>query len=750
MIGFLTPAALFGLALLSIPIILHIFKPRKVRQTPFSSLRWLRASQHRISRRIRLHQILLFLLRAGFVTLVVLALAKPIFSSKANSGAADRLVIVDVSRSMGYQTADGKTPLDAARQVAEQLATNVLGGDRTTVILASNKSRALGPLVGDASPYVRGLRAAQTDLCDTDLSAALPLVRPLLGADRKNERVELYFLTDNYVNNWRQGPINKFVNEAAKEDLKVQVNVVEVRTPAAQNAWVADARRIDITNPAKRRIVRVELGAAGPESLRRTIRLTGIDGVPDRAESVTLQPGQPLRVDFDVPSEIDLKGKVAKITLNPSDALANDDTYWLNLDATAATRVLIVEPETTQVEENQPGFHLRTALEALNSMAPGSLNVIRRKPTDILTSDLAETEIVILVDVPKLDDGNLAALQDHVKNGGGMLVFLGNDIDLPFYNTRLRNPTRPTDTLSPAELKERANSQLTEKGLAPLSRVQWQHPLFARLSDPIYGDIEQVRFRTYHQMEVDPHQTGVEVLARIGDGPPAVVERLLGGGKVLFFNTTANDEWTDLPRKKSFLPLLDRAIKYLGRGPMRGSFIAGEPVNIPLRLLPENTPATLILPDGKSQPAAVRRVSGQAILRLEEPPQLGIYTVDYTTPTGRVSFPFVVNAGPEDSRLEPVEVESLRGWWGQVPVQVFKPDRVTGQVDLQQTRLMLDIWLLAAACCLLAAEFFFVHWLCPNVNPTVVTHSIVQQQGFLAPSAEEPEPESSPVLQKTR
>src|SRR5436190_23113444 len=105
MIGFLTPAALFGLGLLAIPIILHIFKPRKVRQTPFSSLRWLRASQHRISRRIRLHQILLFLLRAGFVTLIVLALAKPIFSSRAGSGAADRIVVLDVSRSMGYQNA---------------------------------------------------------------------------------------------------------------------------------------------------------------------------------------------------------------------------------------------------------------------------------------------------------------------------------------------------------------------------------------------------------------------------------------------------------------------------------------------------------------------------------------------------------------------------------------------------------------------------------------------------------------------
>ena len=654
---------------------------------------------------------------------------------------------------MGYQNADGKTPLDAARKVAEQLVTNVVGGDRTTVILASNKSRALGPLVGDASPYLRGLRAAQSDLSDTDLSAALPLVRPMLGSQRQNERVELYFLTDNYAANWRQGPINKFVSEATHDKLPVTVNVIEVRSPAAQNAWIADARRLDIKTPAKRRLIRVELGASGPDMLRRTVRLTGIEGLQDRVEQVQINPGQPLRVDFEISPEIDLKGKVARLVLDPADSLANDDVYWLNLDATAATRILIVEPDTTEVAELQPGFHLRTALDALGMATPGSLNVVRRKPTDILTSDLSESETVILVDVPKLDEGNLSALREHVRNGGGLMVFLGPEVDPQFYNTRLRDPARPADTLSPVELKDRVQAPVSEKGLPPLSAVRWQHPLFARLSDPIYGDIEQARFKIYHQVRVDENQTGVEVLARIGDGTPVVIERLLGSGKVLFFNTSANDAWSDLPRKKSYLPLLDRALKYLGRGPLRGNFLAGEPVTIPLRQLPNDASVTLTLPDGKTQPGTVSRVSGQAVLRLEEPPQLGSYLVDYSLATGKVSFPFVVNAGPEESRLEPAELESLKTWWGQIPMQMYKPDKASGQVDLQQTRILLDFWLMAAACALLAAEFFFVHWLCPNVNPKVTTQSVVQQHGFMKSDHEAASDETasakSPVLQKT-
>ena len=112
MFEFLAASALFGLGLLVIPILLHIFKPRKVRQTPFSSLRWLRASQHRISRRIQWHQVLLFLLRAAFISLLVLALAKPIRRSTASGGAVH---IRSVASALGFDLSVAASRLRRSR-----------------------------------------------------------------------------------------------------------------------------------------------------------------------------------------------------------------------------------------------------------------------------------------------------------------------------------------------------------------------------------------------------------------------------------------------------------------------------------------------------------------------------------------------------------------------------------------------------------------------------------------------------------
>src|SRR6476620_1594616 len=114
---FLVPTALAFAALLAVPVIVHLFKPRRVRQTPFSSLRWLTLSPQKLSRRIRWHQLLLFTMRASFLLLLVLALARPLWSS-ADAPPGDRVIVVDVSRSMAVRIPGRPAPIERAREIA--------------------------------------------------------------------------------------------------------------------------------------------------------------------------------------------------------------------------------------------------------------------------------------------------------------------------------------------------------------------------------------------------------------------------------------------------------------------------------------------------------------------------------------------------------------------------------------------------------------------------------------------------------
>ncbi len=159
MFSFLAPLALLGASLLAIPVLIHIFKPEKVKPTPFSSLRWLRLTKQRLSRTIRWHQILLFILRALFVLFLVFALAKPVFFLAEKKDVTERFIVLDVSRSMSYKIPDRPTPLEQGRIIAEQLLLEGTMGDRSTLLLTGNTTETTGPLVEDTGPYIARLKS---------------------------------------------------------------------------------------------------------------------------------------------------------------------------------------------------------------------------------------------------------------------------------------------------------------------------------------------------------------------------------------------------------------------------------------------------------------------------------------------------------------------------------------------------------------------------------------------------------------
>jgi hypothetical protein len=724
-ITFLAPAALAGLALLALPVLVHIFKPRKLRQTPFSSLRWLRLTQQRLSRRIRWHQIFLFLLRFAFVLFLVLALARPMLSPKGEAGAAERFVVVDISRSMGYQTPDHPTPADVAKRLATELVAHQAAGDRTALLLTGSTTRVLAPLSRDAEAHMPELRAVQAGSSDTDLGTALSAIRPMLAHGRRDVLAELYFLTDNHQSSWSQGAIASFLKDLPTA---VRARVIDVGVTAPQNAWVADARLFQASNPA-RLVVRALVGAVGDAAQERTVHLTGLAGVPDKSVPITVTPGRTAQVDFELPSGFEPNDKVAEIRLEPEDGLPSDDRYYLNLDTKASLRILLIEPDSTQVESLRPGFHLRTACEALAIASGHAIDLVTRTPANVSPEDFLSSDVILLADVPELLDVKLDALENRVKAGAGLAVFLGPGVKPSFWNTRVYKPLAPSDGLLSTPLKAVVEPQ--RHSLASMTNIRWQHPLLARLFDPILGDLSATRFRSFYQFggPVPPSDT---VLAWIDDNTPALVERSLGAGKVLLFNTGANDEWSDLPRRKSYVPLIDRVLTYLSGGGVRRSFEVGEPIVLPLREFNPGESITVRGPGGTTLTPALEDKNGRTDLRLDTVSQPGIYRVERAG-NGK-SFSFVVQVGRGDSVLSPMDSGALKKWWEPADFEMLTPEALTQSLGAPSDRSALWPWLVVLAGLALLAEMFFVHWLCPRVNPDVVSSVVTGGRRILAPA----------------
>src|SRR6185437_3584155 len=75
---FLTPAFLGALALIGIPLLIHLIRRRKLKIVPWAAMEFLRQSQRKQRRRLRIEELILLLLRMLIVAAAALAFARPV------------------------------------------------------------------------------------------------------------------------------------------------------------------------------------------------------------------------------------------------------------------------------------------------------------------------------------------------------------------------------------------------------------------------------------------------------------------------------------------------------------------------------------------------------------------------------------------------------------------------------------------------------------------------------------------------
>jgi hypothetical protein len=91
---------------------------------------------------------------------------------------------------------------------------------------------------------------------------------------------------------------------------------------------------------------------------------------------------------------------------------------------------------------------------------------------------------------------------------------------------------------------------------------QWdsKHPALSCFSDPQQGDLRRVEFQKLlplKQLEADSREllaSGNQIVA---------AERQVGKGRCIYFGSSADRDWTELPRTPMYVPLVRQIVAYL-------------------------------------------------------------------------------------------------------------------------------------------------------------------------------------------
>jgi hypothetical protein len=168
--------------------------------------------------------------------------------------------------------------------------------------------------------------------------------------------------------------------------------------------------------------------------------------------------------------------------------------------------------------------------------------------------------------VPRLADSELTSLENYVRGGGGAAFFVGADTDRSFYNDRLYHDGQG---LFPAPLK--LPTQLLERGDTPDVEVT-AHPIFQVLAGRRNGFLPVITVNYYYALQegwLPPKDGTVQVIARVRNSQPLVIEKRFGKGRVvaqltkLSSGDTPLGKWSNWSLNPAFPVLANELTSYL-------------------------------------------------------------------------------------------------------------------------------------------------------------------------------------------
>jgi hypothetical protein len=286
------------------------------------------------------------------------------------------------------------------------------------------------------------------------------------------------------------------------------------------------------------------------------------------------------------------------------------------------------------------------------------------------------------------------------------LIFPGDRVDWNWHNQQLG---ADADRLLPLQIGELAGGGDGEP--AAIVARHYDHPALEVFNDSRRGSLAAVRLQHWYRLVApagDDHPE-VNVLATLDIGDPFLAEHSYGQGRVILGCGPIDADWSNLPLRPCFLPLVQELVTYLASHvyPPRNLQV-GQTLTALLPPKEIDGMAVVVDPAGGQHQRRIVDRDGKGVLEFGDTAQPGVYLVH--TPS-RETIHYAVATPYEESRLARLNDDELRALGEELNATVV--DSWDAYRDQErQRRFGREIWkpLLALVLVLLFAEILLARW----------------------------------------
>jgi hypothetical protein len=686
-----------------LPLVIHLWNRQRFEVVPWAAMQYLAAAIRRQTRRLRLEQWLLLVVRSLILLLLALALADPVVSHLSGlwGGREGRqpshfVLVIDGSYSM-LAGKDGQSRFQAAIGQAEQWIDGARQGDGFTVVMMGDPPRVvIGQPAFDRADVRGEIQSLRPTHTAAEMTSTLLEVEELVarvGQDHPEfDQVMVGIFSDLEQRSWQAVTSETGHQLIDRLNQKVSLVLFDVGQAAVMNVAVVDLQPLQ---PAIRTGVTARWEAVVENFADQPVPHLEADWIVDgqviQQQELALAPRQTRSLQlehiFMTPGphhvELSLEG----------DDLDVDNHRWHVSQVRESIQVLCVEGRSGEAE----------LLElALDPSGQGASSISSRRITigRLMEESLARYQLVCLTNVARFSRDEAGLLASYVSDGGCLAVFLGDLVQPENYNQLLAS-------LLPGRL-----ATVAPLGPYSLDPLGYRHPLVSVFRGQQRAGLLSTPVNSYHKITLPDGEMARQLRTAIAleNGDPLVLDHPVGEGHVLLCTTAVSPlsriqgeeqsvAWSELGSWPSFLPLVqEMVVLAVRREQVQHNLGVGDLVR---GRVPEgvgHADVQIVIPQGATERLEIQDVNGGLRWAFDQTPWSGLYEIRYD---GHVPGDlFAVNLDTRESALRRIA-------GGQFPASLQR-----GMVDVEDQQqhatagppLPLFQWLLAALLLLLLVE----------------------------------------------
>ncbi len=601
--GFIAPLFLLGALAIALPIWLHRLQTQSSERKAFSSAMLLETARQQVHVRRKLKYLLLLAARIALLVLIALAFAKPFIwvspEAVIATAAGTRVVVVDTSVSMGREGVFAQAQAEARRAIDDAPDDALL-----QVIAAGGSLRLASDLSNDKAIQYAAVAALSPSALRLDFGEMITAVERLAPA--WPPPVSIHFISDYQASAM---PV-RFSDLVPSGVAELIPHVVGTGAPFN---WSIDYVRETAGG--------LDVGVTGAGDRERVADLNLILNEETRESRGLIQTG-PQVIHFEI-AEYESGENRVEIQLTTDDDLLADNRRYHVVNNQPPTAV----PLITLSPGGLPHTYLSAALESA-----GAYQVESLLAGDFDSRVLTRYRWAVVEDIGLVDSQLEQSFTEFMQAGGNLLLFAGER-------------AASLETLPLSGHRHSATSVRNDAGgFLSIGQVDTRHPALGQTEG--WHSVNVTRSMPLDALDGD------EVLIRLENGEPFLIERRVGNGRMLLMPANLDNQWNDLPVRPVFVSFIIEAGRYLsGINEIARTFIVGSV--LPLALTGASS-GQVVDPDGNTVLSLADTTREQQV-RLSK---TGIYEV--YTPQGDAMV--AANIDPRESDLRKLSQEVLDRW----------------------------------------------------------------------------------------